>query len=1454
MNKNYQIYLCFFLVISGLVHPVYSQSNYAGDSYDVDKYYFSEDNYPTYRDPEDTSDIYMCWAATTANILAYSGFARTPVPEEEGKDTPIHYQIYHDLLSMVPNTGAFVDFGLTMYLNRFYPDLRASEYVREGRIGYQTFEKYLLEGKPTGLCIIFWNEDHHQLTNGHAITCWAYNLVFEGDDFYEEGDIYDLFVSDSDDYAVWGNPFPATLQQLHDNKNIKKMRIALIDGYYWIRKINHPDYRSLNAPASSIWITTTIKPLEEDVLPYFYKLQDKTIPRTEITLSIMDDDGERIEYNGKKYYYNTIEQTGFQLEAAPIIKNTPSEFSLFGTKMVGTINEKYFDGELKATKIIQGDSKYLYYGENDSYQLQPITDLVRVYRSKIEPIYEGDYYAELDEYFIENPEYPRIDSNIPPFAKIKIQVQANEITLDASESYDVFNDPLSYRWDFENDGIWDTDWSFNPYIIGTWENECIYSVAVEVTDGTYFDTAETLIDLNNLTINNEDKIVFTSYRDSNAEIYVMEPDGSGLTRLTNNIYIDEQPCWSPDGQKIVYQSDRDGNMELYVMNADGTGQTRLTTNHADDLDGGWSPDGKKIVFTSKRDGNYELYVMNSNGSGQTRLTNNYASDVEACWSSDCSKIVFASDRDNDFEIFIMNSDGSEQRQLTSNYASDGDPHWSPNGSKIVFNTDRYSNFEIYSINVDGSEEKQLTFNNDLDGQPFWSPDGTKIVFTSDRDGVYDIFVMNHDGTNQTNLTNDDGYDYGASWVRKACMQDRALAIVTEPRINGKIVFQSDRDGNYEIYTMNWDGSEQTRLTYNNYRDHWPSWSPDGKKIVYSNNGDGNAEIYIMNSDGSEQTRLTNDNSEDIQPSWSPDGTKIAFTSDRNDNQEIYIMNSDGSELTRLTNNYDDDDLPRWSPDGSKIAFESERDGHWEIYTMNSDGSDQTRLTYNQDENPSWSPDGTKIVFATSRDGNEEVYIMNADGSDQKRLIGSDKRDYLPFWSPDGTKIAFISTRDGDNEICVMNVDGSEQTKLTNNLYSDYFPSWQSLSRLNSTINLQSSTSTSLLNTPFNLEASLSTPLSGAITLFWSINNSGFIYQHEEALTNGLFSRSFRASSPGTWAFKVEWEGDKEHKGTESNIVTVVVKPLPILKAEISATPSTIYSGGTSKIRIYLTSEGTTVIGATITLTSGNDGIFSATSDQGNGTYLATYTAPVIDTQTMSIVSVTTSKSGYQDVTGQIQLTLQPLAISTIIKESNGAPISGVEVTSSSQPSGQSVLSGTTDSNGQVKFNNMLIGDYTFMVTKSGYESKVVDLSLVAGETKNVNISLDRTPAEFRIWNASIPTSNLMGETLYVKLNIQNIGGTAGSYETNMTIGSSTFIDGESEVLEPGEFGSIFYEYTFTSAGSFTVQVGGLSNQVIVSEPEPKPDKPGGIPGYPIESMVLSILLVSMLIWMMRKKN
>ena len=277
----------------------------------------------------------------------------------------------------------------------------------------------------------------------------------------------------------------------------------------------------------------------------------------------------------------------------------------------------------------------------------------------------------------------------------------------------------------------------------------------------------------------------------------------------------------------------------------------------------------------------------------------------------------------------------------------------------------------------------------------------------------------------------------------------------------RIAFHSNRDGNWNIYLMNPDGTGQTRLTDDPAADSWPSWSPDGRRIAFISSRDDPDpdddesvwEIYLMNADGSDQTRLTFDSAWHSLPRWSPDGRRIAFQSHQDSNWEIYVMIADGSGQTRVTNNSVVDGVPSWSPDSQRIAFHTTIDENAEIYVAMLDGPDLANLSDNaaNDWSPSWSPDGRRIAFHSYRDGNFEIYLMNADGSGQTRLTDNPARDIRPIWSSDGRYIAFTSNRDDPDpnddddirNIYLMNADGSGKTRLTNESGINYASSWWS---------------------------------------------------------------------------------------------------------------------------------------------------------------------------------------------------------------------------------------------------------------------------------------------------------------------------------------------------------------------------------------------------------------------------
>ena len=430
-------------------------------------------------------------------------------------------------------------------------------------------------------------------------------------------------------------------------------------------------------------------------------------------------------------------------------------------------------------------------------------------------------------------------------------------------------------------------------------------------------------------------------------IQVINNDGS-LTQLSpSENDRDILPVWSPDGQRIAFIAVRADNRALYVINADGSDLTRLTEGFKDEtvqsLSFGWSPDGGRIAFIAERDDNRALYVINADGRDLTRLTENFEDEtvrwLSFGWSPDGSRLAVVLDyRDNDHPAFyVINANGSAQTRLAEDPVLGTAPQWSPDGSRLAFISYRDGHPALYVMNTDGTDQIRLTedFKDETDRSLSfqWSPDGSRLVVIPDRRGNDHpaFYIINANGRAQTRLAEDPVLGAAPQWSPDG----------------GRLSFISNRDGRPALYVMNADGTDQTRLTENvtllpaevTVLPGSHQWSPDGQHIVFAGWPDDQAacpaehscsEIYVVTVDGRRQTRLTRTTAANQDPIWSPDGQQIVFISNRGAllkkdplerRTEIYVMNVDGSRQARLTFNNFQEQALMWAP-SSKGEYRS----------------------------------------------------------------------------------------------------------------------------------------------------------------------------------------------------------------------------------------------------------------------------------------------------------------------------------------------------------------------------------------------------------------------------------------------------------------------------------------------------------------------------------------------------
>ena len=267
----------------------------------------------------------------------------------------------------------------------------------------------------------------------------------------------------------------------------------------------------------------------------------------------------------------------------------------------------------------------------------------------------------------------------------------------------------------------------------------------------------------------------------------------------------------------------------------------------------------------------------------------------------------------------------------------------------------------------------------------------------------------------------------------------------------RIAFESDRDGNFEIYTMNVDGTGLTRLTENPARDHLAAWSPDGRKIAFASDRSGGGDIYVMEADGTGVTRLTTSPGIDANAEWSPDGAYIAFNSSRGGDSDIYVMKSDGADQQRATKGPGEDIYPPGHRESTKscgvrtqkaTSTSSSTSSRLDSFSTRWPISNFSRARAN-DCAPNWSPDGRNSSSERLRRQVRLQHLRARAGKGQGEACHRRSRTLIRtrHGRPRVTRSRSRAYGDGNADIYVDERGRHRVTRLTHSTAADGIPAW-----------------------------------------------------------------------------------------------------------------------------------------------------------------------------------------------------------------------------------------------------------------------------------------------------------------------------------------------------------------------------------------------------------------------------
>lgn len=306
-----------------------------------------------------------------------------------------------------------------------------------------------------------------------------------------------------------------------------------------------------------------------------------------------------------------------------------------------------------------------------------------------------------------------------------------------------------------------------------------------------------------------------------------------------------------------------------------------------------------------------------------------------------------------------------------------------------------------------------------------------MVFHTFRTGNLEIFRLDGSedgsGANLINLSNSNATDSRPSRFPN----------------DSQIVFQSDRDGNVELYLGDVEGKTQTRLTNTQSNNINAMAGPDNQSVIYQSDRNGNWDIYIVDVNSGAERQLTDSAWDDVNPFWSPDADWITFQSNRTGSWNVYLLNvSTGTEYTVTEFVGEDAIFPAWSPNGTQLSFLSNLNGAWDLFVSNVDGSGLEQITTDGGAgNATWSPEGYRIAYQVDNGESLDVYTYDLVNGVQYQLTDFAGPDSAPTWDCGGGNVSYTSLLAGNPDILSVPWQGGEISVITNNPSTDKWSEW-----------------------------------------------------------------------------------------------------------------------------------------------------------------------------------------------------------------------------------------------------------------------------------------------------------------------------------------------------------------------------------------------------------------------------